>query len=377
MKKKLILFMICILLFSLTGCTKTVPTDTKSPESTLPEGVLPEGLPGENPGEGDMIAFKPSEMGILSQDVYDFPYAGMTVVLTKSLRDKMDERDVMMLSDEAYTEAGTLKYAALYWYSLTEEQKNEVVTALDPVAWKDGLGKIGVLGVYHTDSLGELDTLTGCTEHKEIGKSADGAYVYYLSFADEADEALKSEVEQTEVTMKEMTPLDLSTGKTAFSEGRINASNVGDFATKDINGADYSKEFFREYELTLVNVFTTWCSPCVEEMPELEKLKTALAEQGIGVAAVVYDAVNDMGETDQSVIDTALRLQEKAGITFPLLIPDETKMNGRLQGIGGFPESFFVDRDGNIVGEAYMGTHTMEEWKEIALQELANLKGEN
>lgn len=52
-------------------------------------------------------------------------------------------------------------------------------------------------------------------------------------------------------------------------------------------------------------------------------------------------------------------------------------MNGRLKGIDGYPESFFVDKNGNIVGETYMGAHSFEEWKEIAEKELANLKGAN
>lgn len=40
-------------------------------------------------------------------------------------------------------------------------------------------------------------------------------------------------------------------------------------------------------------------------------------------------------------------------------------MNGRLQGISAFPETFFVDKDGNIVGDTYTGSHTLDEWKEI------------
>ena len=40
-------------------------------------------------------------------------------------------------------------------------------------------------------------------------------------------------------------------------------------------------------------------------------------------------------------------------------------MNGRLNGISAFPETFFVDKEGNIVGETYSGSHTLDEWKEI------------
>ena len=50
------------------------------------------------------------------------------------------------------------------------------------------------------------------------------------------------------------------------------STNVGKFETKGVDGKDYTEKVFSDYDLTLVNVFTTWCSPCVNEIPELEKL---------------------------------------------------------------------------------------------------------
>ena len=51
-------------------------------------------------------------------------------------------------------------------------------------------------------------------------------------------------------------------------------------------------------------------------------------------------------------------------------------MNGRLTGIQAFPETFFVDKDGNIVGETYSGSGSLEDWLEVVEQELANVKGD-
>ena len=48
-------------------------------------------------------------------------------------------------------------------------------------------------------------------------------------------------------------------------------------------------------------------------------------------------------------------------------------MNGRLNGISAFPETFFVDKNGNIVGETYSASHSLDEWKEIVEQELENV----
>ena len=38
-------------------------------------------------------------------------------------------------------------------------------------------------------------------------------------------------------------------------------------------------------------------------------------------------------------------------------------MNGRISGLSSFPESFFVDKDGNIVGDPIMGSKNLEDWK--------------
>lgn len=51
--------------------------------------------------------------------------------------------------------------------------------------------------------------------------------------------------------------------------------------------------------------------------------------------------------------------------------------SGRLTGIEGFPETFFVDKNGNIVGETYSGSRSLEDWLTIVEQELANLKEGN
>ena len=60
----------------------------------------------------------------------------------------------------------------------------------------------------------------------------------------------------------------------------LGAENVGTFETTDIDGNTYTESVFSDYDLTLVNAFTTWCSPCVNEIPELEKLYEEMKEKG-------------------------------------------------------------------------------------------------
>lgn len=322
--------------------------------------------------------FKPSDTTVQAQDSYEYPFLGLNMKLPEELLKQIKAQSIAMITNEGWNDnADAIKYAYISWSEMTEEQKEAEVdklgTAYDD--WCNSLAKIGVIGIYDEDSEKELDKITGCTEHKEIGSSSDGKYKYYLSTNKDADESLKKEVEEIDVTLTDMTPFQQLS---AFDQPQ-DTSNTGDsttvgkFETKGIDGKDYTEKVFSDYDLTLVNIFTTWCSPCVNEIPELEKLYEEMKEKGVGVVGVVLDTVGDDGKQDDATVKKAGVLQKKTKASYPFLIPDSTMMNGRLNGISAFPETFFVDKEGNIVGETYSGSHTLDEWKEIVEKELENI----
>ena len=98
-----------------------------------------------------------------------------------------------------------------------------------------------------------------------------------------------------------------------------------------------------------------------------------MKEKGVGVVGVVLDTVGDDAKQNEDTVKKAGVLQEKTKASYPFLVPDSTMMNGRLNGISAFPETFFVDKEGNIVGETYSGSHSLDEWKKIVEKELANV----
>ena len=322
---------------------------------------------------------KASEMGMSSEETLDFPFMGLSAELPDELKKQMDSADVVLLTGEDWTDDfDNIKYAHLFWSKLTDEQKEEEVNMLG-TGYKDWLAsieRIGALGVYSTDVIDDLDTITGCDNHEELGTSSDGKFKYYLSTNSEAEKDLTNEIENIKTTLDEMMPFN---GQSAFEQPQTatsDADNVGTFETTDIDGNTYTEKVFSDYDLTLVNAFTTWCSPCVNEMPELEKLYQEMKDQGVGVVGMVLDSVSEDGTPDDSIVQKAQLLKEKTGVTYPLLIPDKGFLNGRISGLQSFPESFFVDKDGNIVGDPIMGSNTFDGWKEAVEKQLAALKGE-
>jgi len=152
--------------------------------------------------------------------------------------------------------------------------------------------------------------------------------------------------------------------------------STGTFTMEDIYGESYTEAMFQDYDLTLVNLFTTWCSPCIAEIPHLEQLSQDMSDKNVQVIGIVLDIPDGNGGQDAEALETARLLAEKAEVTYPFLIPDSTLMNGLLQGITSVPTTFFVDSEGNVVGQVYMGARSLEQWTEVVEEELSALSEE-
>ena len=151
--------------------------------------------------------------------------------------------------------------------------------------------------------------------------------------------------------------------------------HVGSFTMEDINGNIHTEAMFQDYDLTMVNVFATWCSPCIAEIPDLEQLSQDMADNGVGVVGIVLDTADGEGGVDADALDAAKTLAQELETTYPFLVPDAGLMNGLLTGIQSIPTTFFVDSEGNLTGYAYVGSRSLEDWTEIVTNELERLGG--
>lgn len=120
------------------------------------------------------------------------------------------------------------------------------------------------------------------------------------------------------------------------------------FETKDLFGESIdSEELFADHKITMINIWTSWCGPCLGELPELEALNQEFAEKDCAIVGLLYDGVND------SVIRDAKEILEETGVTYPILLPWEDMPE--VFAVQAVPTSFFVDSEGNLIGEPVIG----------------------
>ena len=331
-------------------------------------------------------SFKPADYTIPVKDEYVYEYLGLQFSLSEKIKEAMKKKDIVMLDDQSPLDQD-LKYALLYFSKLTDEQKNAEIGKMGDgyEKWQESLDRIGTIGMFEKSlSEEEIGKITKCDSHTKLGDSKDGKYSYYLSVKSDADAEAVEEFKKTEVKVIEMKARpengfvlaeksDLE-NTMAFMEGAGNTvTDLSNIVTKDIHGKEFTSKDFANYDLTMVNVFATWCTACIQEIPDLVEVQKEMQAKGVNIIGIVTDTVDDTGE-NREALEKAKLIQEKTKANYSFLMPDKTNFNGRLNGIQALPETFFVDKNGQIVGETYSGSHNKKDWTAIIEKELSALK---
>jgi cytochrome c biogenesis protein CcmG/thiol:disulfide interchange protein DsbE len=138
---------------------------------------------------------------------------------------------------------------------------------------------------------------------------------------------------------------DLASGGTPvapdFTLPRIDAK-AGDLTLSALKGKP-----------VVVNFWASWCMPCKDEAPELQKTYEKYRNQGLVVLGVDAKDFRQDGK----------RFIERFGITYPVVDDGRGSTLGKW-GVRGFPETFFVDREGRLVGEVVEGGVDLERNRE-------------
>ena len=126
-----------------------------------------------------------------------------------------------------------------------------------------------------------------------------------------------------------------------------------DMKTTDIDGNKVDKSIFSKYKLTMVNVWNTGCSPCISEIPTLDRLNKEYREKGVSIKGMLLES--GIGLTDEEKAKANATYQQLT-VTKDMVEKDDTLL------LQAFPTTFFIDKDGNIV-DSIEGSNDYDGWK--------------
>lgn len=137
------------------------------------------------------------------------------------------------------------------------------------------------------------------------------------------------------------------------------------FSTKDLNGNEITSEIFTKNKITMVNIWGTFCPPCISEMPGLAKLNEENKARGVEVVGIVIDLIDPYGRILAQQQKDAYAIIEATGADYTHIVPDREMLTGLLRNIQAVPATFFVDKNGKIIGKMYLGARSQNDWQKI------------
>lgn len=164
------------------------------------------------------------------------------------------------------------------------------------------------------------------------------------------------------ITIKDSTSITITyTGKKNPPPGN---GLISRFSTEDINGRSVNQSVLSDYKLTMVNVWATYCGPCINEMPDLGRLSSEYKSKGVQIVGLCIDVYDYYGNVSEYQLEEARRIVSATGANYRHIIPS-SGLNGITSSISAVPTTYFVDCYGHQVGGVYVGSRSKAAWAAI------------
>ena len=130
------------------------------------------------------------------------------------------------------------------------------------------------------------------------------------------------------------------------------------FEGTDLEGNPVSQDIFSQSQLTMVNVWATYCNPCLNEMPGLGEL----AAEHDGSEFQLIGIVSDVREgDDQTLVES---LVQETGANYKHLLANDSIDQALLSSVSAVPTTFFFDQEGAYLG-GVVGSAEKSDWEEL------------
>lgn len=172
---------------------------------------------------------------------------------------------------------------------------------------------------------------------------------------------------------QEAAPSDSSQTGSGQQTDSTAAGILSQFSAQDLEGNSFDQTMLQGHTLTMVNVWATFCTPCINEMPDLGTLAQDYQDKGVQIVGLVSDVLTMDGTLDQDQMELAREIVETTSANYTHLVPSED-LYFLLGQISSVPTTFFVDENGAQVGGTYIGSKDKDQWQEIIDQLLTEVE---
>ena len=183
-------------------------------------------------------------------------------------------------------------------------------------------------------------------------------------------QAKKAEIEETTAAVETSDKTETETKEEAEADETEQKSRVRgpfeEFTATDLDGNPVSEEIFKDYDLTMINIWATFCGPCINEMPDLGELNQKWNEKGFQVVGICADLVDYDGTLVEEQLETAKTIVEETGASYLHINPEGDLAKRLLPQISVLPTTVFVDKDGKQVTSTVRGSKSLEAWEKMA-----------
>ena len=138
----------------------------------------------------------------------------------------------------------------------------------------------------------------------------------------------------------------------AQEQDLVSKTPFPEFSETDTEGNAVTNEIFADYDVTIVNFWNNGCGTCIAEMPELEEMYQEFQQDNINLIGVGADS----GESAEQ-LELAKSILEEKGVTYQNISPNPENdfYKDFIADITGYPTTYVVDSEGNIIGAPLIG----------------------
>jgi len=162
-------------------------------------------------------------------------------------------------------------------------------------------------------------------------------------------------------------PSSEALSETKLALERTEEPSFSNFKSVALTGEAVDQSIFAGHKLTMVNIWGTYCNPCIAEMPDLAELNKAYEEGEFQVVGMIVDMLSTDGSVHPMAVEAAWQIIDATGADYMHLLPTEDIITMKLQYLMAVPETVFVDSEGNILtpDTQYLGARSYEDWKAV------------